>query len=263
MDHAQRTDEHLTPEQRRERLRAFADRMLIALEDLDTPQTRDDVTKGVRTALMIERLYARCDASETQAYKRAATSIEDQVTLKSKLKFKWSGYYFDKAPDVPFVTLKPSDLAGLQWPRPESDPMADLRVDLRANIDAYKSSGKSAHQPALEPQPEPVKASEPVQPRPEPAAPAKPQGKPLTPEQMALRDRVLNTEPIPLPKNIAWIDHDYGLIRDEDIEVIYGDGLGYMYDGGCTRKGILRTLQAFPREYLNEFWPDIFPLDTS
>ncbi|UDF05334.1 hypothetical protein [Asticcacaulis sp. AND118] len=200
MGHAQRTDEHLTPEQRRERLRAFADRMLIALEDLDTPQTRDDVVKGVRTALMIERLYARCDASETQAYKRAATSIEDQVTLKSKL--KWSGYYFDKAPDVPFVTLKPGDLAGLQWPRPESAPMADLRADLRTNIDACKSSGKSAQQPALEPQPEPVKASESVQPRPEPepAAPAKPQGKPLTPEQMTLRDRVLNTEPIPLPR---------------------------------------------------------------
>ncbi|UDF04939.1 hypothetical protein [Asticcacaulis sp. AND118] len=36
MTQAERINEHLTPEQRRERLRAFADRMLIALEDLHT-----------------------------------------------------------------------------------------------------------------------------------------------------------------------------------------------------------------------------------
>ena len=39
MDHAERIAEQLTPEQRRERLRAFADRMLIALGGVDDPET--------------------------------------------------------------------------------------------------------------------------------------------------------------------------------------------------------------------------------
>ncbi|UDF05487.1 hypothetical protein [Asticcacaulis sp. AND118] len=247
----------MTPEQRRKRLRAFADRMLIALGEVDDPENGDDVVKGVRTALMIERLYARCDASEAGAHKRAAASIEDQVTLQKKL--KWSGYYFDKVPNVPFVTLKPDMLAGMQWPRPEPDPMAELRGELKAEIQTLKTPAKPQPQPVSEP----TKAPETVI-EPKPAAPSnKPQDTLLTPQQAALRERVLNTKAIEKPRDVAWFDHDYGLIRDEDVEVLHGDRLPWMYEAGCSREMILKTLKAYMREDLNTLWPDIFPLDTT
>ncbi|WP_298330934.1 hypothetical protein [Asticcacaulis sp.] len=61
----------LSAEDRRERLRAFADRMLIGLDKLDDPETGEDIEKGIRRALMIERLYARVDAAEGRGWRYA------------------------------------------------------------------------------------------------------------------------------------------------------------------------------------------------
>jgi len=51
----------LTPEERRELLRAFADRMLLKVTAMDDPEDLPGVEKAVRTAAMIERIYSRCD----------------------------------------------------------------------------------------------------------------------------------------------------------------------------------------------------------
>ena len=174
--------------------------------------------------------------------------------MKLKDQLEWFGNWLSQPPEVSFVTLKPDALAGMQWPRPPRDYVAELKAEIQKL--------RTPTKPQLAP--EPVKPPEPVQAQPEPEPePSKPQSKPLTQEQTALRDRVLNTESIPLPKGIPWIQHDCGLIHDEDVDVLYGHQLDQMYAEGCTRAGILRTLKAFPREYLNEFWPDIFPLDTT
>ncbi|HWU48485.1 MAG TPA: hypothetical protein VN042_01310 [Asticcacaulis sp.] len=62
-----RTDQpHLTPEQRREMLRAFADRMLVKISAMDDPEDLPGVERAVRVASVIERLYSRCDRAEHQ-----------------------------------------------------------------------------------------------------------------------------------------------------------------------------------------------------
>ncbi|GGZ33875.1 hypothetical protein [Asticcacaulis endophyticus] len=64
MESGTHTAERYTPEERRARLRAFADRMLDHLEDLAPPQDVAEVERGLRTGLLIERLYARVDTAE-------------------------------------------------------------------------------------------------------------------------------------------------------------------------------------------------------
>ncbi|WP_126423914.1 hypothetical protein [Asticcacaulis excentricus] len=243
----------LTPEQRREHLRAYADRMLLALSAMDAPETPDAVTKGIRTALMIERLYARCDASQAQAHKHAIAAIEDQVKLKNKL--EWSGNWLDKAPDVPFITLKPEALKGMQWPCPPRDYVGELK----ARIDQIKAASQPKPQPQPAPAPvAPVAVTPQPKPKSEPAAPSRP----LTPQEMALRERVLNTVAIPRPQDTPLTEHDYGLIRDEDVEILHGDRLPRLYEMGETRDTLLKALKAYSREDLNLLWPDLFPLDT-
>ena len=61
------SQEQLTPEERRGMLRAFADRMLIKVTALDDPEDLPGVERAVRVAAMIERVYSRCDRSETHA----------------------------------------------------------------------------------------------------------------------------------------------------------------------------------------------------
>jgi hypothetical protein len=56
----------LTPEERRELLRAFADRMLLKVTAMDDPEDMPGVEKAVRTAAVIERVYSRCDRAERQ-----------------------------------------------------------------------------------------------------------------------------------------------------------------------------------------------------
>lgn len=71
MTQTQSPSRPLSAEDRRERLRAFADRMLIGLDKLDDPETGEDIEKGIRRALMIERLYARVDAAEGRGWRYA------------------------------------------------------------------------------------------------------------------------------------------------------------------------------------------------
>ena len=64
-------DEHaaqaqLTPEERRELLRAFADRMLLKDTAMDDPADLSGVEKVMRVAAVIERVYNRCDRAERQ-----------------------------------------------------------------------------------------------------------------------------------------------------------------------------------------------------
>lgn len=89
---------NLTPEERRELLRAFADRMLLKVTAMDDPEDMPGVEKAVRTAAMIERLYSRCDRAERQkveSRKREAerathevAAIKAQVSLAGTL--RWS-----------------------------------------------------------------------------------------------------------------------------------------------------------------------------
>ena len=58
--------EKLTPEGRREHLRAFADRMLLKVTAMDDPADLPGVEKAMRVAAVIERLYSRCDRAERQ-----------------------------------------------------------------------------------------------------------------------------------------------------------------------------------------------------
>jgi hypothetical protein len=63
------TRERFTPEERRARLRAFADRMLERLYDLPSPFDAPELEQMARAGLLIERIYARVDASERTAAK--------------------------------------------------------------------------------------------------------------------------------------------------------------------------------------------------
>lgn len=93
--------EHLTPEARRRMLRAFADRMLMKVTAMETPDDLPGIEKAVRVASMIERLYSRCDQAERQKrektpdlHKREAESarhkeeaIKARVSLANTLKW--------------------------------------------------------------------------------------------------------------------------------------------------------------------------------
>jgi ribosome-binding protein aMBF1 (putative translation factor) len=58
--------EQLTPDERRELLRAFADRMLLKISAMDDPEDMPGVERAVRVATVIERVYSRCDQAERQ-----------------------------------------------------------------------------------------------------------------------------------------------------------------------------------------------------
>jgi hypothetical protein len=91
------TEERLSPEVRRRRLRAFADRMLLRAEALDDPEDMPGVERAVRVAAVIERIYSRCDRAETQApdprkleaerARHAVASAEARVSLAGTLKW--------------------------------------------------------------------------------------------------------------------------------------------------------------------------------
>jgi len=91
---------HLTPEARRELLRAFADRMLLKVTAMDDPEDLPGVEKAVRVAAVIERLYSRCDRAERQRDKASdprqveaerarheSEAIKAQVSLANTLKW--------------------------------------------------------------------------------------------------------------------------------------------------------------------------------
>ncbi|MGN6209845.1 hypothetical protein [Asticcacaulis sp.] len=88
---------HLTPEERRELLRAFADRMLLKVTAMDDPEDMPGVEKAVRTAAMIERIYSRCDRAErrkpeprkvdAERATHEVAAIKAQVSLANTLKW--------------------------------------------------------------------------------------------------------------------------------------------------------------------------------
>ncbi|MFN3807384.1 hypothetical protein [Asticcacaulis sp.] len=222
----------LTPEQRRAHLRAYADRMLRAQTAMDAPETPDEVAKGIRTALMIERLYARCDASEAQAHRHPIAAVDNQK--------------LQNTPDEPGHWL-------------DRDPVGELK----AQIERMRAATRARTQPHPEAKPQPASVP-PVEAKREPRMPKppKPPSRPLTPQEAALRERVLNTVAIPRPQDALLAYHDFGLIHDEDVEIIHGDRLSAFYARGETRETNLKGLKQFSRADLNLLWPDLFPLDT-
>ena len=64
----QTAQQHLTPEERRGLLRAFADRMLLKITAMDDPEDMPGVERAVRVAAVIERVYSRCDRAERQIH---------------------------------------------------------------------------------------------------------------------------------------------------------------------------------------------------
>jgi hypothetical protein len=60
--------EHLTPDERRGLLRAFADRMLLKITAMDDPEDMPGVERAVRVTAVIERVYSRCDRAERQIH---------------------------------------------------------------------------------------------------------------------------------------------------------------------------------------------------
>ncbi|MGN6422886.1 MAG: hypothetical protein ACTHLA_06205 [Asticcacaulis sp.] len=95
---ARKDQPNLTPEQRREMLRAFADRMLVKISAMDDPEDLPGVERAVRTAAVIERLYSRCDRAEhhgpdprklrAERAQNEGDALRAQVALAGTL--KWS-----------------------------------------------------------------------------------------------------------------------------------------------------------------------------
>jgi len=84
----------MTPEERRMRLRAFADRMLICAENMAPPEDLRDLERTVRVVALIERLYARVHVTEVKAPALAAEHLmnrlklqDDKHHVRSRLKF--------------------------------------------------------------------------------------------------------------------------------------------------------------------------------
>jgi hypothetical protein len=109
---ARKDQPSLTPEQRREMLRAFADRMLLKISAMDDPEDLPGVERAVRVAAVIERLYSRCDRAEhhgpdprklrAERAQNEGDALRAQVALAGTL--KWSeerrrdlGQWWDEA----------------------------------------------------------------------------------------------------------------------------------------------------------------------
>jgi len=152
--------QHLTPEARRELLRAFADRMLLKVSNMDDPEDLPGVERAVRVAAMIERVYSRCDRAERQKpdprkaeAERAANegeAIKARVSLANTL--KWSderrrdlGQWWEAArsvikatdetadrPQNPTTPEKPTALPPNKSPSLPPVTYTDLTADIEA-----------------------------------------------------------------------------------------------------------------------------------
>ncbi len=144
----------LTPAERRELLRAFADRMLLKVTAMDDPEDMTGVEKAVRTAAMIERIYSRCDRAERQKpeprkveAERATNkeaAIKAQVSLANTL--KWGderrrdlGHWWDVAQNV--TKTVPEAPARPQTAAPSRSPILPqvTYVDLTDDIEAARA----------------------------------------------------------------------------------------------------------------------------
>ena len=74
-------------------LRAFADRMLVKIAQMDDPEDLPGVERAVRVAAMIERLYRSCDRAEQQTPDPRQLQIErarrESAALKAKTDLAW------------------------------------------------------------------------------------------------------------------------------------------------------------------------------
>ena len=146
--------QHLTPEARRELLRAFADRMLLKVSNMDDPADLPGVERAVRVAAMIERVYSRCDRAERQKpdprkaeAERAANegeAIKARVSLANTL--KWSderrrdlGQWWEAAQSITKATdeaadrpEKPTALSPNKSPSLPPVTYTDLTADIEA-----------------------------------------------------------------------------------------------------------------------------------
>ena len=138
----------LTPETRRELLRAFADRMLLKATAMDDPEDMPGIERAVRVMAVIERVYSRCDRAEAHApdprkleadrARNTAAAIQSRISLASTL--EWGekrrrdlGPWWDaaetasdaqtqalaSAPGLPQVAAKPVAKPAVQAPAPE------------------------------------------------------------------------------------------------------------------------------------------------
>ncbi|HTM82148.1 hypothetical protein [Asticcacaulis sp.] len=141
--------EHLTPEERRKLLRAFADRMLLKITAMDDPEDMPGIERAVRVAAVIERVYSRCDRAERQIHdktpdprkletERALTetaAIKARVSLANTLKWGEArrrdlGPWWDEAQKVansqtpaPAKSRKPAETPAPQGKVISAQPM--------------------------------------------------------------------------------------------------------------------------------------------
>jgi hypothetical protein len=106
--------ERYTPEERRARLRAFADRMLERLEDLPPPQDVAEVERTVRVGLLIERLYARVDAAERRAPSRERTP-EELAADRRENKLHYQQFLARWGLSTPKPEPKPETASSTDW----------------------------------------------------------------------------------------------------------------------------------------------------
>ena len=135
--------EHLTPDERRTLLRAFADRMLLKVTAMDDPEDMPGVEKAVRVAAVIERIYSRCDRAERQKPEprkieaerssHEEEAIKAQVSLASTL--KWGderrrdlGQWWDAAQNVT-KTVVPAEAST----RPQKPAAPDKATEAALN----------------------------------------------------------------------------------------------------------------------------------
>ncbi|WP_303830825.1 hypothetical protein [Asticcacaulis taihuensis] len=139
------TQQKLTPEERRELLRAFADRMLLKVTAMDDPEDLPGVEKAVRTAAMIERIYSRCDRAERQRPEprklEAECAANEEAAIKAQVSLagtlKWGeerrqslGQWWEAAGNVAKSTVQepipaashPQKPVALEHPAMVADP---------------------------------------------------------------------------------------------------------------------------------------------
>jgi hypothetical protein len=117
------TAERYTPQERRARLRAFADRMLGHLEDLAPPQDLTELERTVRVGLLIERLYARVDIAECRAPPPPLTPEQEaaEAAEAAQRRAEHHAYWVDRVNGLRL--MREAEEAKTTQPAPEPKPV--------------------------------------------------------------------------------------------------------------------------------------------
>ncbi|MFT3998287.1 MAG: hypothetical protein QM667_12850 [Asticcacaulis sp.] len=238
MDQTPETQPEHTPQARRAHLRAVADRMLSLLVRQDDPEDGDGIEKTVRRALLIERLYARCDTAEAGELRRMMQAIDDRVEMDSKT--RWG----ERALERPFV------LPNGETIRPPVTPFVSPCAD--APIEEQGAEVATRHVPPHHPVP------------PELLLEVANTG----PEEVdeddwdhidALRARVEAAGEDDHPQGLVWHGRDFGLIGSEAFQVLCGaDVFTRLQLRGYSQTDVVATLRALSAHDIRLIWPDIF-----